>query len=63
MCMMCVHRGSGIPRIKPRKRRAHGLTQPQAGVKVRGIEIVQCVQDLMNSVPLVADKATILRHT
>ena len=61
MCMMCVHPGSGVPRIKPRKRRALGLAQPRAGVKVRGVEIVQCVQDLTNSVPLVADKGTIVR--
>lgn len=61
MCMMCVHRGSGVPRLKPRKRRPLGLAQPQTGVQVRGVEIVQCVQDVTNSVPLVADKATLVR--
>lgn len=61
MCMMCVHRGSGVPRLKPRKRRPLGLAQPQTGVQVRDVEIVQCVQDVTNSVPLVADKATLVR--
>ncbi len=61
MCMMCVHRGSGVPGLKPRKRRPLGLAQPQTGVQVRGVEIVQCVQDVTNSVPLVADKATLVR--
>ena len=61
MCMMCVHRGSGVPRLKPRKRRPLGLAQPQTGVQVRGVEIVQSVQDVTNSVPLVADKATLVR--
>ncbi|UPT98408.1 amidohydrolase family protein [Bradyrhizobium barranii subsp. apii] len=48
-------------RLKPRKRRPLGLAQPQTGVQVRGVEIVQCVQDVTNSVPLVADKATLVR--
>ena len=28
---------------------------------MRGVEVVQCVQDLTNSVPLIAGKATIVR--
>jgi hypothetical protein len=38
-----------------------GLAGPGAGLGVLGIEVVQCVQDVQNSVPLVADKATVVR--
>jgi hypothetical protein len=51
----------GVPKAKTRKRRVLGLAQAQAAVQVRGVEVVQCVQDLTNSVPMVAGKATIVR--
>src|SRR5262245_45540382 len=51
----------GISKPKARRRRMLGLAQAQAAVQVRGVEVVQCVQDLTNSVPLLATKTTIVR--
>src|SRR5580704_7584462 len=56
-----AHRASGVPRAKPRRRRSLGLAQPEAGMRVRGIEVFQCVQELTHSVPLIAGKVTIVR--
>jgi hypothetical protein len=50
-----------IPQAKTRKRRLLGLAQAQTAVQVRGVEAVKCVQDLTNSVPLIAGKTTIVR--
>ncbi len=53
----------GIP--KPYRRRPPVMltagASPVAALAIRGIEIVQCVQDLANSVQLIADKATVVR--
>jgi hypothetical protein len=51
----------GVPQAKTRKRRMLGLAQAQTAVQVRGVEVVQCAQDLSNSVPLIAGKTTIVR--
>lgn len=51
----------GVPRTKIRRGRTAGLAQPQVAVRVRGAEVVQCVQDISNSVPLIAGKTTIVR--
>ncbi len=51
----------GVPRTKIRRGRTAELAQPQVAVRVRGAEVVQCVQDMSNSVPLIAGKTTIVR--
>src|SRR5262249_15303704 len=51
----------GISKPKARRRRMLGLAQAQAAVQVRGVEVVQCVQDLTNSVPLLPPKTTLVR--
>lgn len=54
---------AGTPFFKPRRRRAATLCLAPATteVQLRGIEVVQCVQDLANGVRLVANKPTIVR--
>ena len=53
----------GVPykQVAPGPSRLMGLAGPATGIGVRGIEVVQCVQDLNNSVPLIAGKLTVVR--
>ncbi|MCF4129936.1 hypothetical protein [Methylobacterium sp. SyP6R] len=51
----------GFQRTRFRRAPTPALAGPAASIGVRGIEISQCIQDLANSVTLVADKATIAR--
>lgn len=56
-------KSAGFPlQKKPRRRPSMlGLAAPGTTVQVLGIEVVQCVQDLQNRVPLVANKTTVVR--
>jgi hypothetical protein len=38
-----------------------GLAAPAMAIGIRGVEVVQCVQDLNNTVPLIAGKPTLVR--
>ena len=51
----------GYPRPYRRRPPAMMLAGAAPAVGTRGIEVIQCVQDLANSVELVADKATVVR--
>jgi len=52
---------SPLTRVRRRKVRAMGLAAGVAGVAIRGIEVTQAIQDMQNSVVLVAGKATVAR--
>src|SRR5437868_10634799 len=55
-------RFAGSPLPKPRRRASSlGLAAGTPSVGIRGIEVVQCVQDIQNTVKLVAGKPTIVR--
>ena len=56
-------KSAGFPlQKKPRRRPSMlGLAALGTAVRIRGIEVVQCVQDLQNSVPMVANKPTVVR--
>jgi hypothetical protein len=56
-------KSTGIPYTRPVGRRppSLGLAGPASAIGIRGCEVVQCVQDLENSVPLVAGKSTVVR--
>ena len=51
----------GYQRTHYRRLRSLGLAASAAVIGVRGIEVSQCIQDLDNSVPLIADKTTVVR--
>ena len=51
----------GYPRPYRRRPPSMLLAGPARAVGIRGIEVIQCIQDLANSVDLVADKATVVR--
>jgi hypothetical protein len=55
--------GRASPYFGARRRRikAMGLAPGATGVTIRGMEAIQAVQDLQNSVVLIADKATLVR--
>jgi hypothetical protein len=38
-----------------------GLAGPATSIGIRGVEVVQCIQDMNNTVPLIAGKATLVR--
>ena len=56
-----MKREVGYPRPYRRRPRSMLLAGPVQAVGIRGTEVVQCVQDLANSVDLVAGKATVVR--
>ena len=57
---MAVKIRGGAAYTRPVRRRpsALGPAGPGVVVAIRGMEVVQCVQDFANSVPLIADKVT-----
>src|SRR5262245_740513 len=53
--------GRQLPKKRPRRARALGLALNVPGRAIRGIEVTQTVDDLQNSVVLIADKRTVAR--
>ena len=56
-----TNRGLGYPRPFRRRPPAMTLAGPAPALAIRGIEITQCVQDMANSVDLIADKTGVAR--
>ena len=54
---------AGMPYLKTASQQPAllGLAGPAPSIGIRGVEVVQCIQDIDNTVPLIAGKTTLVR--